>query len=219
MLFLADLDVNVKVLFFGLTLRINDGVTCVKHAVVVHIIQVIVAGVFTRIKLWWISTALSRFRSDSLSLTFLSAALLIFRRLGLDSFPNVFRRLIIDLLSFQVFVKSITKYRLWSASIVDLMNLRLECICVWIARQLDFIDRSIISFASMFIKSMLIQLLKFGVIRLRGCFVENIWRKGKTFFFFLFLFLLLLPLFLSKFILFAFLYQVIGMIFIRLILD
>lgn len=51
MLFLADLDVNVKVLFFGLTLRINDGVTCVKHAVVVHIIQVIVAGVFTRIKL------------------------------------------------------------------------------------------------------------------------------------------------------------------------
>ncbi len=51
MLFLANLDVDVEVLFFGLALRIDNGLARVKHAVVVHIIQVIVASVVAWIKM------------------------------------------------------------------------------------------------------------------------------------------------------------------------
>jgi len=219
MLFLANLDVDVEVLFFGLALRIDNGLARVKHAVVVHIIQVIVASVVTWIKMGWISTALSRLRSDCLSRSFLTAALLIFRFFGLQSSPDVFRRFIIGFLWFQVFVESTTKDRFRGAGVVDLVNLRLECECFRVTLQLDIIDRAIIGLPSMFIEPMLIQLLKFGAISLRGCFAENTWRKSEPFFFSLFLFLLLLPLFLSKFVLLAFLYQVIGMIFIRLFLD
>ena len=122
-------------------------------------------------------------------------------------------------LRLQMLVESTAKNRLGSARVVDLMNLWLESECVRITRQLDVINREIISLPSMLIEPMLIQLLKFGAISLRGCFAENTWRKGEPFFFSLFLFLLLLPLFLSKFVLLAFLYQVIGMIFIRLVFD
>ena len=122
-------------------------------------------------------------------------------------------------LRLQMLVESTAKNRLGSARVVDLMNLRLECECVRITRKLDVIDRTIIGLPSMLIEPMLIQLLKFVTISLRGCFAENTWRKSEPFFFSLFLFLLLLPLFLSKFVLLAFLYQVIGMIFIRLVFD
>jgi hypothetical protein len=118
-----------------------------------------------------------------------------------------------------VFVESTTKDRFRGAGVVDLVNLRLECECFRVTLQLDIIDRAIIGLPSMFIEPMLIQLFKFGAISLRRCFAENTWRKSEPFFFSLFLFLLLLPLFLSKFVLLAFLYQVIGMIFIRLFLD
>ena len=118
-----------------------------------------------------------------------------------------------------MFVESTTKDRFRSARVVNLMNLRLKCECFRITLQLNVIDRAIIGLTSMLIEPMLIKLLKFGAVSLRGCFAKNTWHKSEPFFFFLLLFLLLLPLFLSKFVLLAFLYQVIGMIFIRLVLD
>jgi L-asparaginase II len=51
MFFLANLDVDVEVLSFGLALRIDDGLARVEHAVVVHIIQVIIASVVAWIKM------------------------------------------------------------------------------------------------------------------------------------------------------------------------
>lgn len=98
MFLLADLDIDVKVLLFGLARCVDDRLTGVEHAVVVHVIEVVITRVIAGVQLGRISSALRRLWPNrltrSLARTFFDAL----RLFGLESRADVLRVFLIVLL-------------------------------------------------------------------------------------------------------------------------
>lgn len=64
MFLLADFNIDVKMLLLGLTRSIDHGLASVEHAVIVHVVKVVITRILTWVQMRRVPTALGGFRPN-----------------------------------------------------------------------------------------------------------------------------------------------------------